>query len=101
MADKLHPGSHAALQPGADAAWADTMAAAIDAELNALLAADGLPQLPTDSQDREVQDRRRLFVAIARGVVRHLHDNAAAFRVTVDAVAGPQSVEPAIGWEPQ
>lgn len=62
------------------AAFANSMAAAIEAELNALLAADGLPQLDIDNTP-ESRDRRRLFAAIARGVVRHLHDNLDAIGV--------------------
>lgn len=55
--------------------FANSMAERIEDELDALLALDGLPTLPTDAGDREVRDRRRLFVAIARGVVRHLVDH--------------------------
>jgi hypothetical protein len=40
---------------------------------------DGLPPLSMDASDRSVRDRRRLFVAIARGVVRHLAENPDAF----------------------
>jgi len=43
------------------------------------------PPLPTtDSQ--ETRDRRRLFVAIAEGVIRHLDANESAFRVVFDDV---------------
>ena len=45
-----------------------SMAAQIESELNLLLAADGLQTLPLDNA-QETRDRRRLFVAIARGVV--------------------------------
>ena len=61
-------------------AFANSMAAAIEAELNTLLLADGLPQLDIDNTP-ESRDRRRLFAAIARGVVRHLHDNLDAIKV--------------------
>ena len=53
-------------------AYVDSMASAIEEELNRLLVLDDLPALPTDPDDREVRDRRRLFVAIARAVVKHL-----------------------------
>jgi hypothetical protein len=62
-------------------AWNGSMAALIEEELNRLLLLDGLPALPTDPTDREVRDRRRLFVAIARAVVRHLKDQAGAIDV--------------------
>ena len=61
-------------------AFANSMAAAIEAELNILLANDGLPQLEIDNTP-ESRDRRRLFAAIARGVVRHLNDNLDAIKV--------------------
>ena len=35
----------------------------------------------TDTNAPEARDRRRLLVAIAQGVVRHLVDNADAFEV--------------------
>jgi hypothetical protein len=62
-----------------------SMAAAIEDELNRLLTADGLPALPLDDRP-ETRDRRRLFVAIARGVMRHLVENRDA--VTIDLGAG-------------
>jgi hypothetical protein len=61
-------------------AFANSMAAAIEAELNILLEADGLPALDIDNSP-ESRDRRRLFAAIARGVVRHLRDNLDAIKV--------------------
>jgi hypothetical protein len=66
------------LKPGSLDDFAFSMAAAIENELNLSLLADGLPGLPMDAS-RETRDRRRLFVAIARGVVRHLRDNEGSF----------------------
>ena len=63
--------------------FADSMAANIEAELNKLLQAEGLPTLPLDNS-RETRDRRRLFVAIARGVLRHLDQQRAAITVLRD-----------------
>lgn len=63
------------------AAFEDSLAETIEAELDRLLALDGLPALPKDADDREVRDRRRLFVAIARGVVLHLQDRNEAIDV--------------------
>ena len=45
---------------------------------------DGLPPLSMDASDPSVRDRRRLFVAIARGVVKHLADNPGAFAITTN-----------------
>ena len=61
-------------------AYANSMAHEIEKQLNQLLANDFLPPLPMDNSP-ETRDRRRLFVAIARGVVKHLKDNASAIDV--------------------
>jgi hypothetical protein len=70
-----------------------SMAEAMDKALNDLMTLDGLPSLKTDATDPEVRDRRRLFVAIARGVASHLHDHGDAFRITLP---GGAVVTPAV-----
>lgn len=70
-----------------------SMAAEIEKQLNDLLALDGLPLLPMDEDDREVRDRRRLFVAIARGVVKHLNDNRTSIDIEVPDIAGDTRTE--------
>jgi len=32
-----------------------------------------------------------MFIAVARGVVKHLHDNPQSFHVTVNGGAGPET----------
>lgn len=78
-------------------AYVGSMAAEIERELSDLLAVDGLPRLPGDpdeahpaDDDRELRDRRRLFVAIARAVVRHLNDNQDAITITLPDVAATE-----------
>ena len=66
--------------------YVNSMAAEIETQLNQLLAADGLQTLPLDNT-QETRDRRRLFVAIARGVVKHLRDNANA--IDIHETIGP------------
>lgn len=83
MANKLKPGDFKDLVVEDYGGFFGSMAATMDAELNRLLDLDDLPQLPTDLNDKDVRARRRLFVAIARGVVRHLVDNPDAFDVSV------------------
>lgn len=61
------------LKPGTLNDFDHSMAAAIELELEALMRADGAPELNKDASDATVRDRRRFLVAIARGVVRHLH----------------------------
>lgn len=60
-----------AIKPGTLDDFGASLAEEIEGQLNATLLADGLPGLPMDDTP-ERRDRRRLFVAIARGVVRHL-----------------------------
>jgi hypothetical protein len=85
MANQLKPGHFKAKLPGEAtfdyAGFADSMAKRIEDELDDLLALDGLHGLKHGPADAEVRDRRRLFVAIARGVVIHLRENQAAFTV--------------------
>lgn len=59
-----------AIKPGTLVDFGGSMAAEMESELNAMLVFAGLPPLPASSPDRD--DHRRLFVAIARGVVKHL-----------------------------
>jgi hypothetical protein len=82
MPTQLKPGAMGSPLDGTTPAeFANSMAAAMEAELNKLLQADGLPQLTVNDNSRETRDRRRLFVAIARGVVRHLDEQHEAIKV--------------------
>ena len=74
MGNTLIPGAFSNDQTDYSA-FANSMAHVIENELNALMTLDGLPALETDPDDPSVRDRRRLFVAIARGVVRYIRDN--------------------------
>jgi hypothetical protein len=81
--------------------FSGSMAEEIEAQLNLLLALDGMPALPGDSDDREVRDRRRFFIAIARGVVKHLDDNRTSIDIEVpDGIGGTTIVHPSfdIDW---
>lgn len=75
-----------ALKGGLPDNLSDSIALAIEEELDALLRADGLPGLSMGSEEA-VRDRRRLFCAIGRGVVRHLVDRREAFAIDVDTSA--------------
>jgi hypothetical protein len=78
--------------PSTPAVYADSMAAQIEAAFNALLAEEGLPRMPDDNS-KDSRDRRRLFVAIARGIVRHLDEHRDAITVTVPPDGGTVSAE--------
>jgi len=80
----LKPGNLTSSSDINDPAFLDSMASEIESELSALMTNDGLPPLSMDPTDRSVRDRRRLFVAIARGVVRHLAENPDAFVLTTN-----------------
>lgn len=69
------------LKPGSLANFANSMAAEIESELNAMMVADGLPPMSMDASEQSVRDRRRFFIAIARGVVRHIEQRKGAIQV--------------------
>lgn len=72
-----------AIKPGTLDDFSGSMAEAIEQSLNTSLIADGLPGLPMEDTP-ERRDRRRLFVAIARGVVGHLKAQQASMVVPYD-----------------
>jgi hypothetical protein len=79
MADELHPGDNLFSSPAED-----TMAAAIERQLRALM------ETPFPTNDtKEARDRRVLFAGIARGVVEHLKHHPEAFEVVFTAVPSP------------
>lgn len=84
-----------ALKGGRPDDMASSMALAIEQAMNELLLADGLPTLPTDNSDT-TRDRRRLFCAIARGVVRHLAARDSAFAINVHDGSGTIMRHPSI-----
>jgi hypothetical protein len=64
----------------------NSMAAAIEAALNHVLANEGRDPLNVHDNSPETRERRLLFCAIAQGVVTYLHENADAFRVHLQFV---------------
>src|SRR4051812_32090077 len=71
MAQNLYPGGRLLhVYSIDDAAVLNSMAAAIEDEMSQLYKAVKHRDLPETGSD----DRRILFIAIARGVLRHLHD---------------------------
>lgn len=99
MADKIRPGTFTVTATDYSG-YVGSMAEEIEKQLDALLALDGLPSLPAASDDREVRDRRRLFVAIARAVVKHLNENRNAIAIEVpDGLGGTLTVHPTFDIE--
>jgi hypothetical protein len=66
----------------------NSLAESIEKALNTLLGKDALEKLPVNNNTDDTRNHRRLMVAIAQGVIRHLMDNAAAFEI-VDAADNP------------
>ena len=77
MADRLTGGGEVF------SAGENSMGAAIERQLNRLLA----HPLPGDDT-QEARDRRRLFAAIARGVIDHLAANPEALKVVITQAPG-------------
>jgi hypothetical protein len=99
MPESLKPGqmgSPAAI--GTPAEFANSMAAEIEAAFSELLQDAGLPPL-ADDNSKESRDRRRLFVAIAQGVVRHLVARNEAFVIHVPHDTNGVTVHPTISAE--
>lgn len=77
--------------------FGDSMAREIEIALDEARAEMGLPPLPTPPHPNdfgavetvERNHRRVLFIAIARGVLRHLQKNPEAFDITVKVAQHP------------
>lgn len=61
--------------------FVSSMADAMDMAFHELLSAEPMRTFEKDTNTKEARDRRRLFVAIAQGIVRHLKDNAGALLI--------------------
>lgn len=85
MGTTLKPGNLTASIDPNDPAFLNSMAREIESQLETLMTNDGLPPLSMEASDPSVRDRRRLFVAIARGVVKHIADNPDAFVITTNS----------------
>jgi hypothetical protein len=80
----------AAIKPGAmgsrsdadkPADFAGSMAEAMENAFNASLSDDGMKTFHVDTNTQEARDRRRIFVAIATGLVQYLKHNSAALEI--------------------
>jgi hypothetical protein len=86
MADPLYAGKMGpATSSTTPNEFVDSMAQRIEDAYWALLApAQRFDRSTNSEQDR---DRRRMFVAIAQGVVEHMHDHQGAFRIEPDSTS--------------
>jgi hypothetical protein len=83
-ADQLYGGS---LQD-----FTDSMAEEIEKAYNQILVSRG--KAPLGSEGAE--DRRTLFIAIARGVIQHLKSKQTAFDIAIPAGSNAKQVTPVI-----
>ena len=84
MPDQLKPGGMGKDSEPLNARpkdFVNSMADAMDSAFHALLLADKMTSFELDTNSKEARDRRRIFVAIAQGVVRHLRDHGKALTV--------------------
>jgi hypothetical protein len=65
---------------------ADTLAGRIDAEFVALWTS--LKDIPLSNEAAAVEDRRLMFVAVARGILRYLHDHRTDIETTDETTGG-------------
>lgn len=68
----------------------DSMAQEIEIALNALMGP--LPSAP----QKFVDDRRRLFIAIANGVITHMQKHQASFEISFNPGTGAITINPNI-----
>jgi len=81
MGDTIKPGGLGdSDDPPIPAAFANSMAAAMETALNALLDQLDRDRVPVDNT-AESRDRRAMFLAIAQGLVNHLVANQDAFKI--------------------
>jgi hypothetical protein len=85
MADALKPGGMGTA--GADLGampsdFAGSMAESMEDAFDQLLAIDNMNTFARQTNSNDARDRRRLLVAIAQGVVRHLVDHPGALQVS-------------------
>ncbi len=80
MGNAIKPGDMgSAAAVGMPPEFANSMAAAMEAEMNLLLPPER--QFDPSDNSQAARDRRILFVAIARGIVKHLTANEDAFLI--------------------
>ena len=85
MADALYDGSLGDFE--------GSMAQDIEEAVNEIRVQAGLVPLPPPADTLDLRERRMFFIAIARGVIRHLQKNEAAFKITVNLGPGFPSAQ--------
>lgn len=79
--------------------FTNSMAEAMENAFNDLLASDGMKTFTVTNNTQESRDRRRLFVAIALGMMRYLSNNSDALKI-LDSLNNPTGEKIVIGTDP-
>jgi biotin synthase-related radical SAM superfamily protein len=79
--------------------FAGSMAEAIENALNSALSADGMKTFAVNTNSQEARDRRRLFVAVAVGVVAYLKHNTNALTI-LDSLSIPTGESIVVSTDP-
>ena len=79
--------------------FTNSMAEAMENAFNDLLMNDGMKTFTVTNNSQESRDRRRLFVAIALGMMRHLSQNSDALRI-LDALNNPTGEKIVMNTDP-
>lgn len=89
------------LHGGSLGQFADSMAEEMENALDEVRIEAGLLPLPNPAHPKDLENRRILFSAIARGVVRHLQKKNEAFEITVKVPPHPSvTTYPAVQVKP-
>jgi len=79
--------------------FTNSMAEAMENAFNDLLTNDGMKAFTVTNNSQESRDRRRLFVAIALGMVRYLSNNSDGFKI-LDSLNNPTGEKIVISTDP-
>jgi len=93
MADLKAGGMGSAAASGTPAEFASSMAEAIENAYWSSLSSDGKDTFDRSTNAETDRDRRRIFVAIAQGVVGYLAQNDDAFRVVGPSVPANTTID--------
>lgn len=80
--------------------FAGSMAEAMENALNDALSVDGIKAFVVNTNSQDARDRRRMFVAIAVGMVEYLKHNTDALQI-VDAAKKPTGESIVMSTDPK
>jgi hypothetical protein len=84
---------------GKPAKFADSIAEAMENAFNDTLSADSMRTFEVDTNSTDARDRRRMFVAIATGMMQYLKHNMNGFEI-LDALNHPTGEKIVMNTDP-